>query len=192
MRTPTERICPFPDCASHAGVRSLGVVRHGFMKSRQGSRLRLLCRNCRRTLCNRRGTAYYRLHHPRRTFDQFARLLTEGMSVASLSRALGVWPNTISRWLACASKHAASFGDEHDSVGEPHELQLDEISARPANQPRSPWIFNGIEVWSRYWIAAVVGKRNYRSTRTFVLRARQSCGTLERPILITSDPFEYY
>ena len=77
--TPHRR-CPFPDCPSHENFRSKGIVRHGYMKSRNGARLRLLCPACKRTFCNRRGTAYYRLRHPRRTFDQFASLLTEGLS----------------------------------------------------------------------------------------------------------------
>jgi transposase-like protein len=192
-RIPTpNRRCPFPECPSHDVVRSKGVVRHGFMRSRTGARLRLMCRTCGRTFCGRRGTAYYRLQHPRSTFDQFADLLTEGLSAASLSRALRVCPATISRWLARASKHAGAFAEQHDEIDAPFELQFDELSARPASQPKSPWIFTGIEVASRFWVASSVGRRNRRTTREFVLRARQSCGVLHKPILITSDPFPFY
>jgi IS1 family transposase len=162
------------------------------MKSRHGSRLRLLCRTCGRTFCNRRGSAYYRLQTPRRTLDRFAALLAEGLSCASLARILDVCPGTISRWLARASKHARAFADEHDRIRKPVEMQFDEISARPANQPGSPWIFNGIEVSTRYWVAAVVGRRSRRTTRAFVLQARQACGDLSRNFLVTSDPFPYY
>ena len=102
---------------------------------------------------------------------------------------MGVCPGTISRWLARASGHARAFGDEHDRIDAPFEMQLDEISARPANQPGSPWIFNGIEVSSRYWTAAYVGRRSRRSTRAFVLQARQACGMVPTDLLITSDPF---
>jgi hypothetical protein len=56
-----------------------------------------------------------------------------------------VCPATITRWLARAAKHARAFGEEHDRVDVPTELQLDEISARPASQPRSPWIVNALE-----------------------------------------------
>jgi transposase-like protein len=129
--TPHRR-CPFPDCPSHEQARSRGIVRHGYMRSRHGSQLRLLCRTCGRTFCNRRGSAYYRLHHPRRTFDQFATLFTEGLSCASLVRSLHVSPGTITRWLARASQHARAFGEEHDRIEDLVELQLDEISARPA------------------------------------------------------------
>jgi hypothetical protein len=142
------------------------------MKSKHGSRIRLLCRTCGRTFCSRRGSVYYRLQHPRRSFDQFASLLSEGMSCASLARTLHVCPATITRWLARAAKHARAFGEEHDRVDVPTELQLDEISARPASQPRSPWIFNALEVGSRYWSAAVVGRRTRRSSSACGRRAR--------------------
>jgi hypothetical protein len=79
-RIPTSyRRCPFPECPSHDKARSKGVVRHGDMKRRTVARLWLMCRTCRRTFCGRRGTAYYRLQHPRSSFDQFAELPTEGL-----------------------------------------------------------------------------------------------------------------
>jgi hypothetical protein len=73
------------------------------------------------------------------------------------ARTLNVGPGTISRWLARAGGHAKSFSEEHDHIEAPVELQLDEMSARPVNRPGSPWVFNCIEVASRYWAAAVVG-----------------------------------
>ncbi len=162
------------------------------MRSQTGSRRRYLCRACHRTFCSRRGSAYYRLHVPRRTFDQFAVLLSEGLSCAALARILGVAPSTISRWLRRASAHARAFADEHDRIREPVEMQFDEISARPATQSKCPWVFNGLEVASRYWAASVVGVRNRKTTRDFVLQARQACYEVPNPLLITSDPFPYY
>jgi hypothetical protein len=103
-----------------------------------------------------------------------------------------VCPGTISRWLARASNHARAFADEHDRISTPFEMQFDEISARPASESGSPWIFNGIEVSSRYWAAALVGRHSRRATRAFVLQGRRSCRSLPRNLLITSDPFAYY
>jgi hypothetical protein len=88
--SPTpQRRCPFLDCPSHADPRARGIVRHGRMRSRTGSRRRFLCRACGRTFCGRRGSAYYRLQTPRKTFDRFAELLSEGLSCASLAPVLG-------------------------------------------------------------------------------------------------------
>lgn len=187
-----SRRCPFPECASHRLPDPKGIVRHGYMKSRAGARIRLLCRTCGRTFCSRRGTAYYRLQHPRRTFDEFATLLAEGLSLAALARALDVSPATISRWLDRASEHALAFSDEHGHVEEATELQFDELSARPAAEASSPWVFTGIEVGTRFWVSAHVGKRSRRSTRAFTLRARLACVPSDAELLICSDPFEYY
>jgi hypothetical protein len=98
------------------------------MKSRHGARVRFLCRTPLQPPRQRLPP----LATPRRTLDQFAALLTEGLSFASLARTLHVWPNTISRWLAHAAMHARAFGDVYDRIDHPLEFQLDEISARPA------------------------------------------------------------
>jgi transposase-like protein len=115
--TPRRR-CPFTECPSHARVRSKGIVRHGYMRSRHGARLRLLCRACGRTFCGRRGAAYYRLQHSCSTFDPFAARQGEGLSCASLARSLRVCPATITRWLARAAKHARAFSEEHDRIAQ--------------------------------------------------------------------------
>src|SRR5207247_7335104 len=91
-----------------------------------------------------------------------------------------------------APGHVRAFGDEHDRIDAPIEMQLDEISARPPNQPASPWIFNAIEVSSRYWAAAYVGRRSRSSTCAFVLKARPACGNVPTDLLVISDPFPYY
>lgn len=62
MASPQRR-CPFPECPSHRDPRPAKIVRHGFMKSRSGARIRLLCRSCDRTFCSLRGSAYDRLQH---------------------------------------------------------------------------------------------------------------------------------
>jgi transposase-like protein len=196
-QAPPARACPRVavarfDGPSQAQPRPRAIVRHGFVKSRHGARLRLRCRTCNRTFCNRRGTAYYRLQHPRRTFDQFAALVTEGLSPSALTSALGVSTGTVYRWLARASKHADAFSEEHDNIEAPLELQFDGLCSRPAYEHGGQWIFSGIEVWSRFWVAAHVGRRNRRSTRKFVLRARKSCGDLRNSVLITSDPSLFY
>ena len=187
-----KRRCPFPEGPSHTQARPRGVVRHGFMHSRTGARTRLLCRTCGRTFCSRRGTAYYRLQRSRSMFDTFAAAFVEGASLASLSRTLRVAPATAARWLARAAQAARAFSAEHDRVAAAAELQFDELAARPAAEAASPWVFSAIEVGSRYWVAAVVGRRNRRTTREFTMAVRQTCWPGIGTALICSDPFEFY
>jgi hypothetical protein len=93
-----------------------------------------------------------------------------------MARTLAVSPATVRRWLERARKHARAFGEEHDRVEDPSELQFDELSGRSAKESRSPWIFNALEVASRYWAASVVGTRSHRraegirATWNFALR----------------------
>jgi hypothetical protein len=68
----------------------------------------------------------------------------------------------------------------------------DDIFHHPHERVGCPWIFNSIEVSSRFWAAALVGQRSRRSTRAFVVRSRDACATLPKNILITSDPFAHY
>ncbi len=164
-----RRRCPFPDCPSHANPRAGGIGRNGRMRSRTGSQCRFLCRACGRTFCARRGSAYYRLHVPRRTFDRFAELLSEGLSCAALARILGIAPSMISRWLQRASAHARVFAEEDDRIRVPVEMQFDEISARPAAQSKcrgsstgSRWARGiGLPPWSK------CGTGSRRATSSF-------------------------
>jgi len=81
------------------------------------------------------------------------------MSCAALGRTLNVSPATVSRWLDRAAAHALAFSDEHDRVAEASEIRFDELAARPAAESSGPWVFNGPEVSSRYWVSAHVGNR---------------------------------
>jgi hypothetical protein len=90
--------------AAVLGVRAASTARDNqrtcYFKDRERASDSLSTRaayTCGPTFCSRRGSVYYRLQHPRRSFDQFASLLSEGMSCASLARALHVCPATITR-----------------------------------------------------------------------------------------------
>lgn len=53
------------------------------------------------------------------------------------------------------------------------------------------WIFVSIDVWSRLWPSAIVGRRSYRNTLG-LLRDVSSRMKLECIPLITTDGFEFY
>jgi hypothetical protein len=147
---------------------------------------------CGRTFATRRGTVYFRLRSPRETFDLAMRLQVEGISQASAARAIGISPSTIVRWREGAAKHARAFEAEHLVVENPVELQFDELCARGKGSPQETWLYNGLEVWSRVWIAAHVGRRTKRSTRVFLRAAKGACRLVLHPVLVTTDPYVYY
>jgi hypothetical protein len=47
------------------------------------------------------------------------------------------------------------------------ELQADEIRTIIQGKQQPTWIFAAIEVWSRLWSSAVVGRRSYENTMAF-------------------------
>ena len=187
-----RRHCPHTDCPSHApGARSR-VIRHSRLRTKRGIKRRLLCRVCGRTFVHTLGTPYYRMRKPHRLFDQAAALQVEGLSLAAIARSQGVSTGTISRWLAKASERVRQFESKHLEMSDPVELQLDELKAYGAGRYDATWVFNGIEVWSRLWLATEVGTRTLRRTRRFVAAIKDAC-TLDRvPALVTSDEFKYY
>ena len=185
------RRCPFPDCSSQRKGHAR-IVRHGRYRCRRGSRPRLLCRTCKRTFAPRRGTVYYRLRSSRGGFDLAMKLQVEGMPQASAARAASVCASTISRWRARAAAHAQAFENAHLVMDNPVELQLDELCARGKGSAQETWVYCGIEVSSRLWLAAQVGARTRRTTRLFLQAARAALGRVKVPVLVTTDPFIYY
>ena len=86
---------------------------------------------------------------------------------------------------------AKRFNDQKRNRFEIKELQADELCTFVGAKANTTWLFTIIEVWSRLWAGSTVGRRSYRNTETtfndVILRGR-----LVRPILVTSDGFEFY
>ena len=187
-----RRHCPHTDCPSHApGARSR-VIRHSRLRTKRGIKRRLLCRVCGRTFVHTLGTPYYRMRKPHRLFDQAAALQVEGLTLAAIARSQGVSTGTVSRWLAKASERVRAFESEHLEVSDPVELQLDELKAYGAGRYDATWVFNGLEVWTRMWMATEVGTRTLRRTRRFITAVKDACELGRAPALVTSDEFKYY
>jgi transposase-like protein/IS1 family transposase len=168
------------------------IVRFGFYPTRWGKRRRFRCKMCRRTFCRNRGTVYHRLQHRRATFDEVAALSVEGVNKSAIARVQQIAWNTVDRWLEKAAASCRRFNDQRITKIIIRELQADEIRTLVGSRKHPPvWIFAVIEVWSRLWPAAVVGKRSYRNTLTLFrdLGARTTGNHLP---LIATDGFKFY
>ena len=115
----------------------------------------------------------------------------EGVSISAIARIVGRSRSTISRWLERAAAAAKRFNDQKLNKFEIKELQADELCTFVGGKANTTWLFTIIEVWSRLWAGSTVGRRSYRNTEaTFndvIFRGR-----LVRPILVTSDGFDFY
>jgi transposase-like protein len=190
--TTPRRNCPHADCPSHAPRARSRVVKHSRLRTRLGIRRRFLCKVCGRTFVRTLGTVYYRMRKPRRSFDAALEMQTEGCTQASISRLQRVSPGTVSRWFEKAAEHVRRFEAEHLSIDDPVEIQIDELKAYGAGKYDRTWLYSGIEVSTRLWVAAEVGSRTLRATFRFVRAIREVCQSGVVPPLVTSDEFKYY
>jgi transposase-like protein/IS1 family transposase len=141
------------------------VVTHGFYKTRAGRRRRFRCQACGKTFSSTIGTPYFRLQHSRSKFDQAACMSVEGVSKSAISRIQSIGWNTVHRWLEKASESCLKFNSQKRELLDLRELQADEIRTIASGKNTPIWIFAALDVWSRYWPATVVGKRNSENTQ---------------------------
>ena len=71
------------------------------------------------------------------------------------------------------------------------ELQADEIRTFIGVKKRAIWVLTSLEVWSRLWISAEIGRRNFRNIKRVMLDTLQR-GRVEHRFLFTTDGFEMY
>ena len=89
---------------------------------------------------------------------------------------------TVARWLESAATYAARFNDRMLKGFLIRELQADEIRTFAGAKKRVIWVLTTLEVWSRLWVSAVVGRRNFRNITRMVLDTLQR-GHFERRFL---------
>jgi IS1 family transposase len=120
-----------------------------------------------------------------------AQLSVEGMNKSAIARVTRRAWNTIARWLALASEAARQFNDRMIRGFELKELQADELRTFCGSKKNVTWVFTTLEVWSRLWVATVVGRRSYANTYK-VLSETARRGRILTLVLITTDGFKYY
>ena len=76
---------------------------------------------------------------------------------------------TVARWLELAATYAARFNDRMLKSFLIRELQADEIRTFAGSKKRVIWVLTTLEVWSRLWVCAVVGRRNFRNIKGVIL-----------------------
>ena len=98
---------------------------------------------------------------------------------------------TVARWLELAAIYAERFNAQMLKGFVIHELQADEIRTVVGAKKRVIWVLTTLEVWSRLWVCAVVGRRNFRNIKRVILNTLQR-GRFEHRFLFTTDGFEMY
>jgi hypothetical protein len=99
--------------------------------------------------------------------------------------------NTVHRYLERAANSCRQFNDGRTPGLEVAELQADEIKMIIGGRDEPIWIFTSMEVWSRLWLATVVGRRSYRNAGT-LFQDVSSWMNFDRVLMISTDGFEFY
>ena len=183
--------CPNPECRLHGRGKHGNIRLHSWLRTKNGRRRRYRCSACKRTFCATTGTAYYRLQHSQRVFEEVVALRMEGASIAAIARLKGLSWNTVARWLEKAGARAAHFNDERLRHFELIELQADELRTFALGKKTPTWVYTTMEVSSRLWPVMRVGRRGYLATRDVIqdLAARSLPGAVP---LIATDGYRYY
>lgn len=90
-------------------------------------RRRFRCKVCGKTFSETRGTAFYKLRTPRGKVLRALAMLVERGGVRAVSRAMGVKPETVSRWLRLAAHHAEEVSNHLIRDLHLTQCQVDEL-----------------------------------------------------------------
>ena len=118
-------------------------------------------------------------------------MAVEGIDISATARIENLSPDTVARWRESATEHAHCFNDKMLNGFDLIELQADEIRTFVDTKKKAIWIFTMFEVWSRLWVAYVVGRRSYRNVKKLIgMTIRR--GRFKERFLFTTDGFEPY
>jgi len=100
---PEGLYCPNPACALFGRVTGARLERHAYYGADR--RVLYLCRECRRTFSENRGTFFFGLQTPREKVLTALKMIAEGGGIRATGRAIGVDKDTVQRWVERAGKH---------------------------------------------------------------------------------------
>ena len=160
------------------------------------------CRDCRKTFCDRYGTAFYDLKTPEEKVQRAIQQGLEGLCPEAVARVEGVHPTTVGRWIdrSCSQAKAADqevitgvwtenveLDELYSFAGEKHpddqESDLEEIGQH--------WTHVAMARESRLMLEVVVGPRTQESATKLVEGAARRLAPGCRP-LWSSDGWELY
>jgi hypothetical protein len=92
------------------------------------------CRECRKTFCDRYGTAFYDLKTPEETVQRAIQQGLEGLCPEAVARIEGVHPTTIQRWVDRSCSQAKAADQEAITAVSTENIELDELYLDPLHQ----------------------------------------------------------
>jgi len=101
---PKGLYCPKPSCDLFGHVEGARLERHAYYGADR--RVLYLCRECRQTFSETRGTFFFGLRTPHEKILTALQMIAEGGGIRATGRVVGVDKDTIQRWVELAGNHA--------------------------------------------------------------------------------------
>lgn len=179
-----ETFCPNLDCPAR------GQVGQGNIGVHSQKRRRYICKECGQTFNERKGTAFYRLHHSVALMTVVISLLAYGCPLQAIVAAYGLDERTVRNWQARAGQQCQQV---HTSlVQQPRDLgqvQMDELRVKV--QGGIVWLACALQVQTRLWLGGVVSAQRNSALIVQLVRQVRACA-LCRPLLFCTDGFRAY
>jgi transposase-like protein/IS1 family transposase len=142
------------------------------------------CRTCRKTFCDRYGTAFYDLKTPEEKVQRALQQGLEGLCPEAVARVEGVHPTTVQRWVERAQQQAQAADQAVITNVTTENIELDELhsfagSKHPDAQPEEldevgqHWTHCALARESRLLLEVVVGPRTEETALDLVDGAAQ-------------------
>lgn len=139
----------------------------------------LRCRKCRKTFCDRYGTAFYDLKTEEERVQRAIHQGLEGLCPEAIARIEDVHPTTVQRWIDRACEQAKAADEKVITGVSTDNIELDEIHSfagakHPDEQKSDPeevgqhWVHCAMARESRLLLEVVVGPRTEESAMNLV------------------------
>jgi len=182
---PHSVFCPNPACPDKGQCNGGNIGIH----SQQERRYR--CTTCGTTFAATRGTAFYRLHHPRELMVLVVTLLCHGCPIQAIVAACGLDERTVTAWLHRAGAHGQAVHDTVVQTGQVDlgQVQADEICVNVCCG--RVWQAMALAVPSRLWLGGELSPRRDGALLTATLRRVAACAA-RTALLLCVDGFSAY
>ena len=133
-----ERTYPLTRQCLHCGAAADDVKYHSRYSTRDGVRTVLRCRLCRKTFCDRYGTAFYDLKTEEQKVERAVHQVLEGLSYEAVARVERVHPTTVHRWVGRAFEQAARADEAVIRQVEAEVIEVDELYGFAGTKQAAP------------------------------------------------------
>lgn len=169
---PLTRQCP------HGGAPAKDVKYHSRYSTRDGMRKVFRCCLCRKSFCDRYGTAFYDLKSPEPQVLHAVHQVLEGLGYEAVARIEGVHPTTVHRWVERAHQQAALADVSVIQQVTAEVIELDELYSFAGTKQAVPetkqdqtgkqWVHCSIARESRLLMDVEVGPRTEETAQKLV------------------------